>query len=127
MSEEVNLILVNGTIVDDDEYQLIVKGLPGIKETREFAQKMAVATAAVLNEVMGGAPTGVVARGSGATDAVQEGIAAAVGTPMTPRDQLPEAIKEALAAMDNCQCPGCVARRAHEEKLASGSNSNAKH
>lgn len=136
---EIPVILLNGKLTSDNSYRLDVSGFPTREHARQFAALIAGYGAQALNEIMGAPPNQVVADGPGATAETVADIEMKSGQKVTMLKDVDIAatitasMREAMAQMveelekDDCQCPGCVARREYEAKIKAGSKSDAKH
>lgn len=146
------LIVANGEAHGDENsgvYTLRVEGLPSKERAQKFAVEMAKRVVDALNIVMG-SPAGAVGSNDGdVLDGISGSGSAAVMAKnieefLEKMDAPPEVIAsvretiesvraefgEVDIAKDDCQCPGCRARRADEEReaqLKSGTSSEAKH
>lgn len=137
--KDIPLIMLQGKLTGETSYRLDVSGFPSRDHARQFAALIAGYAAQAMNEIMGSPASRVVAGGPGATDEVKADLEAKSGAKVDTIDTIDNpsiaamitaTMREALAEMkeaDDCQCPGCVARRDHEAKLAAGSKSDAKH
>lgn len=129
----------------DFSYSLNVENLPSVEHAEKFAQIMGLKIVQALQEIMGDPEN--VSVNANVSEEMRSKIGESVGKEAMKAPTLedflekigapPEVIKqvsEAVASIgnevDDCQCPGCVARRAAEARerdIEAGSKSDAKH
>lgn len=134
-----HLIAAVGEINEETKtYTLTIRNLPTVQNTKDIAQLMGVKALEALQEIMGKTPESIGVN-KNVDEASREMLqelsgkevdATTLGEFLKKAGAPAEAV-DALTAIldpkDDCQCPGCIARRAHDAKLASGSKSDAKH
>lgn len=135
----VHLIAAIGVVNEEEKsYTLTLKNLPNVAVTREIAQVMGVKAAEALKEILG-APDRIGVSNS-VNEASREQLSEVSGNEVNAAASVAEFLKSSDAPQevideivnlidqkDDCQCPGCIARREHEAKLKAGSISDAKH
>lgn len=112
MSDEIKKIVMDGRIdTVKNIYQMTMVGLDDPELLREFAIRMTAISGKVLAEVMG---RPAVKEYSGGFATKEPTTGDGVPVESVTYQQVEEAMREAIAEVDNCPCPTCVSRRRME-------------